>query len=766
MTVDASHLSKASWLALARDSLLGGYVPRFDVITVADWTSRRSECLTRVQQQFAGAQLAVRSSKYNECAGVPGHAGRYRSLGPVDPGNRAALSRAVKAVFESYGGLHESDEVMLQVWVGDATATIGVTSADATAFAGTRTLSYFVGNATNAITAGWTNVHRFWLTANTIASKHWPSSVRRAFALLAQLESTLKRSALELEIAVDNRGRLRLLQVTPSTRPATHPCTRESMHSAERRWINTEREFDQRAQARDGELGRKPLFGLMPDWNTAELLGEHPRPLAASLFDALIAKSAWRRARINLGYRRSAVHPLLAFIAGRPYVDVRASLNSLIPKGLSDAALRRVIEAGINKLGQQPDLHDRVETDLFPTCIGFANEWTSQLSEAGLSTTDQRLWRAALIAMETRWQQFSAHANVSDETAKRAHDTLIATCIDTANAEDLLRAIGLIRDGFALSFAMHARLAFVARFQLASLVRVGAVSQKRLDHLLGCVSVVNSIDGLHARDAGLLRPATFDVRVAPISGELAPANLLNAPRTAVGGARISFTTQEHRAVSTLLKPLMLNDDANAWLQMAVRRIELRELCKYRLSVAVSSWLSALTNWGARLNLNVEDLSFLTVKSVTGKRDPDGLHQLLARSKTRYEEEASIKMPLLVASRADIRASSEPALRPTFLGRGRVSAPLCVIDRHTAARKIAVGTVVLIRAADPGFDWIFAYPFAALVTCYGGPHSHMAIRCDELNVPCVLGCGETVYNALHGATRVSIDFDLAHLSVNA
>ena len=124
------------------------------------------------------------------------------------------------------------------------------------------------------------------------------------------------------------------------------------------------------------------------------------------------------------------------------------------------------------------------------------------------------------------------------------------------------------------------------------------------------------------------------------------------------------------------------------------------------------------------------------------------------------------MPLLVANRADIRANTEPALRPTFLGRGRLSGALCVIDRHTGAAQIAPGSVVLIRAADPGFDWIFAYPFAALVTCYGGPHSHMAVRCAELNVPCVLGCGDAVYAALSVATSATIDFELGHLAVNA
>lgn len=756
------YASKASWLVLVRDSRLGRYVPRFSIIAVADWLARRSDCLTRIQRQFAGTQLAVRSSKHNEAAGLAGRAGHYRSFAPIDTGNRAALSRAINAVFKSYGDLHAADEVLLQVWVADSTATIGVTSADSTPYSGTACLSYVVGKSTSAITSGWTNVQRFWLTANTPPSTLWPSAVRRAFALLAQLESTLKRTALELEIAVDGRGRLRLLQVTPATRHLAQPLARIALSLQKKRWAQTEREFAKRAPPRCGELGRKPLFGLMPDWNTAELLGEHPRPLAASLFGRLIANTVWRQARINLGYRQAAVHPLLALIAGRPYVDVRASFNSLVPDGINEVASRLVIEASIDKLRHNPELHDRIETDFYPTCFGFANEWSTQLKDAGLSSVGRRAWLAALLAMEPRWRQFSAHPPVFDETAKSAQRWVSKTCNAAANVGDLLSALDLIRGALALPFAMHARLAFVARFQLTSLATAGALSRKRLDHILGCVLVVNSIDGLIARDAGALRPATFDIRVQPVGVPLTSAKSTDAT---TARHRSLLSLREHRAVTQLLKPLECNVDTDGWLERALRRIELRELGKYRLSLAVSNWLSSLTDWGHRRGLSVDDLSFLRIEDLSDKREPNDLRCLIARNRKRYDDEGSIKMPSLVANRADIRANSEPALRPSFLGSGRMSGALCVIDRHSGAQQIASGSVLLIRAADPGFDWIFAHPFAALVTCYGGPHSHMAVRCAELNVPCVLGCGETVYNALSVATGATIDFSLGHLMVN-
>ena len=685
-----------------------------------EWRETPHDCLNRIQKRFPDIQVAVRSSAHNEAAAVIGQAGRYRSFGPLDTDSRDALTRAITSVFASYGHWHPTDAVLVQAWVSHSVVTLGVTSADATAFAGTASLSYYVGECTRAITAGWTNVSRFWLTQNATPARHWPSAVRRAFALLAKIELALGRSALTLEIAVDRRGRLRLLQVTPSTRPSH----RAPASVLEKRWSTVESVYRKRSHAREGELGRSPLFGLMPDWNTAELLGEHPRPLAASLFNALIADQAWRHARINLGYRKSSVHPLLGYFAGRPYVDVRASLNSLIPGGLPDALALPVIEAGIDKLGRHPELHDRVETDLFPTCAGFANEWSEQLRDAGVGKAAQSTWRDALIAMEPRWQQFSILPGAVGDITESMRHLAEEAGRRGAGARSLVRSLAPVRRRLALPFAMHARLAFVARFQISSLVTAGALSQERLDYILSCVSAVNSTAGVNARQAGALRPATFDISVNPVCRDVDAAGTAATSPTPF----ITLTTQEHRAVTSLLTSLKLHTDADSWLRLAQRRIELRERWKYGLSQALSYWFSALTRWGQHHDLSAEDLSYLTVKALDGNRDPKALHRQIAVAKRRYDVDGTIKMPLLISSRADFRASVEPALRPTFLGRGRVSGSLCVIGRHTEARPIAPGSVVLMQAADPGFDWIFSYPFAALITCYGGPHSHIAVRC--------------------------------------
>ena len=122
--------SKAAWLALVVRLSLSRYVPRFAVISATEWQTGRDECLTRIQRKFSNVRIAVRSCKHNESAGTMGHAGRYCSFGPIDATHRGALIPAAHAVFASYGELHDADEVLIQVWVENAAAMLGVTSAD------------------------------------------------------------------------------------------------------------------------------------------------------------------------------------------------------------------------------------------------------------------------------------------------------------------------------------------------------------------------------------------------------------------------------------------------------------------------------------------------------------------------------------------------------------------------------------------------------------------------------------------------------------
>ena len=71
----------------------------------------------------------------------------------------------------------------------------------------------------------------------------------------------------------------------------------------------------------------------MSDWNPAEIIGDNPNLLDYSLYNYLIMTDAWHKGRKTLGYQKLN-NSLMVKFGNKPYVDLRASLNSLLPENI------------------------------------------------------------------------------------------------------------------------------------------------------------------------------------------------------------------------------------------------------------------------------------------------------------------------------------------------------------------------------------------------------------------------------------------------
>lgn len=98
------------------------------------------------------------------------------------------------------------------------------------------------------------------------------------------------------------------------------------------------------------------------------------------------------------------------------------------------------------------------------------------------------------------------------------------------------------------------------------------------------------------------------------------------------------------------------------------------------------------------------------------------------------------------------------------GKTTLAERLCQYLRQKSAAAVAdrsdknqlAGKIVCIPNADPGYDWLFAYPIAGLITAWGGANSHMAIRAGELGLPAIIGAGERSFRQWSAASCLHID----------
>jgi phosphohistidine swiveling domain-containing protein len=161
------------------------------------------------------------------------------------------------------------------------------------------------------------------------------------------------------------------------------------------------------------------------------------------------------------------------------------------------------------------------------------------------------------------------------------------------------------------------------------------------------------------------------------------------------------------------------------------------------------------------DLDRETLSHVAIQDIleltTGQPPADPGDWLEARAeegRTRHTIAQAVELPPLVTDAQEFDAFERPAREPNFVTSERVRAPVAELDEHADTE--LDGRIVLIPQADPGYDWLFGYDIAGLVTMYGGTNSHMAIRAAEFGLPAAIGVGESLYEQITSATVLELD----------
>ena len=155
-------------------------------------------------------------------------------------------------------------------------------------------------------------------------------------------------------------------------------------------------------------------------------------------------------------------------------------------------------------------------------------------------------------------------------------------------------------------------------------------------------------------------------------------------------------------------------------------------------------------------LSWRDLAALETDSVPANYGRHLQRQSNYRAK-RHRLTQGLRLPDLIAAPQDGRWFRQQEWTPNFITRKRVRGRPVRIERPDPAVDLT-GTIVVIDAADPGYDWLFGHGIAGLITRYGGVASHMAIRAAEFGLPAAIGCGGAIFDELAGATLVDLDCD--------
>jgi len=155
---------------------------------------------------------------------------------------------------------------------------------------------------TDTITSGSTNnIKTQYLFKNspvkTESNCKWLPPLLQA---IQELEVGFDTDALDVEFAIDDCGEIYIFQVRPLVGISDEPSVSPSDQLAALTQIASR--IRQLSSPHPFLHGSRSVFGVMPDWNPAEILGARPRPLALSLYKELVTDSTWAYQRNNYGH--------------------------------------------------------------------------------------------------------------------------------------------------------------------------------------------------------------------------------------------------------------------------------------------------------------------------------------------------------------------------------------------------------------------------------------------------------------------------------
>ena len=755
---------------IVRKSHIGAQVN----FTVENWLSSPSYAISKIQNKFGKTKLIVRSSSAAEDNWNSSNAGGFESILDVSSSNKHELSSAINSVAKSYGDAgNSSDQIMVQEFLEDVSMAGVVFTCSIENGAPYYRFNFDDSSkSTESVTAGNKADLRTVILAksgNESLTKV-PPELSNVLIAIKEIEALLNYDKLDIEFAVDSKDQVHIFQVRPIV--VNHDSYDIDPNQITDSLQNNIYRYQELQKKLPQICGNRTLFANMPDWNPAEIIGVKPKPLSFSLYQFLITNDIWAQQRAEFGYRDVRPLPLISSFSGQPYVDVRASFNSFLPKGLPEDCCERIIEAYIKLLDVNRQYHDKVEFEVAFTAWvpGFKDLVKSRLSPFGVSDED-------ITQLEKSLKEITRNALSRLDADIESISRLVGRRSTVIQSEVSLidKVYFLLNDCKnlgTLAFSHAARSGFVAKLLLESLVNNGAMSEERLVEFM---SSFHTVAGLFEADKSLflkgeitqdilvekyghLRPGTYEISTPAYWED--PDTYLIPIRGSVSQSQVKkflFDSKELKGISNLLQELDADINEFEFIQYVIKATQERESVKFEFTKNLSKALDYIKDFAFENQISREDASYITHSDLEALKlnmiDIEILRKNIILRKNAYKLTMVVELPSLISSVDDFLCFERHAMQPNYIGIRLIIADV----EKIAERQIELkGKIVIISQADPGYDWLFSHDIAGLITQYGGANSHMAIRSAEMDLPAAIGVGEKLYEQLIQANRLELD----------
>jgi len=779
------NMSKGGVLLHLRDKLSkkNFIVPNLKLFTLVEFFDDEDLFIEKVQSSFPSCLVAIRSSVSDEDGLHQSKAGEYKSVLNIDTSNKKIIKKAIKDVIESYKNLKNlaKETLIVQEMVDDVSFSGVIFTHELNTGAPYYVINYddqtFV---TDTVTSGYSEHSNRILYVHRNAVESLRSErFLKLISSVKELEILLESNLLDIEFVFNKSLQPYLLQVRPISTIKNMPVNLEKQIdlSLEKTSNFLKTRFENPSNS--NVVGSTSVFGQMPDWNPAEMIGRTPKSLAFSMYKYFITDAVWAESRAEMGYKDLKGNKLMVALSGQPFIDVRLSLNSFLPKVLSRDISKKLIDFWIVKLKENPEIHDKIEFDLAITCFTFNFDEKIIESTGNLLTIKEiSVFKEALRNLTKELVLGNGPGTIKNSLRDLENLNKLQKNQSIFKIHDLIKYSSHCAEFGTKPFAKLARHGFIARSMLLSLMELNILSTHDIENFMRSIPTVTSdlLEDMHKVSKGdisekdfmfkygHLRPGTYDI-TSQRYDQIDDFFFHNGSPSPVDNKHKNFDLKpsQHKAISELLKSEgfigLTSEELFEYFRDAISG---REYGKFVFTKTISAILESLAKFAKKHGLTREQIShvcigdiFECVKMKSEEAISINLRKIFTSNKKLHSINSSIRFPQIITDIAAVYVAPFQSARPNFITSLRVNADSICLTNCSKHPNLD-GLIVIIESADPGYDWIFTHKIAGLVTKYGGANSHMAIRCAEFNIPAAIGCGEQRYETLIDAKKIIID----------
>lgn len=759
-------ISKAK--ILKNIKIYGAIIPKLKIYKCKSFLENQNFITKDIKKEFKSL-VAVRSTSKYEDTNNSSNAGKFLSFLDVSTEDTENLKEKILQVIKSYKKNITSQEFFVQDMIKNIKISGVLLTRELENYFPCYNFNYFIGKNSNVVTSGKNGSKNFIYIEN----KKYKINEKflKLVRICKQIQKITRQKDLDIEFAIDKNGKIYVLQIRKLIVPIKFNKIKINPKII---FTNLEKKINKLSKKHYNLFGKKTYFGVMPDWNPAEIIGRKPRPLALSLYQELITDHIWSENRKIYGYKDLSQFHLMTTFYGTPYIDIRIDFNSWLPEGLDNNLSEKIINFYLNNFKKKKYLHDKVEFEILFTCYtpDTNNKINEQLKKF-LNNKEIKLFKKNL-----RLINFNAINNIDNEIKLIKILTKKQKFIKKSTLYYIDKIYWLIEDCKkfgTLPFAGLARCAFISTEILNSFVKYKILTEEEKLKFLSTIKTIATelkSDLYKNRRKfivkyGHLRPGTYEITSPNYKKKFNTYfNLKNKIiKKKINKKNIFiFNKIQKTKINKFIKEIKVYKNFNHLISFITKSIKYREYSKFVFTKNIDLIFENLERFGKKFSIDINDLSYVKIHKIldlyfnlSNKKIISNLKRHIKENKIEYKNNNYINVPDIITSGKDLFVQDKIESKINFISNKYAEGRIIKLDLDKLDKNL--DGIICIENADPGYDFLFTKNIKGLVTMYGGQNSHMAIRCAELGIPALIGVGEKIYNKIIENKFISIDCNL-------